>query len=350
MPHISTPAGVIGWDIGGANLKAVRVDFGTDGKVELEARSVPFEIQHDPTALGPALERVARSLGAQAQPHAITMTAELSQAFRTKREGVGAVLDAVEAALPVDAVQVYTVSGRFVCPAEARTIPLDAGASNWAATARLVARHVPDCLLVDVGTTSTDIIPIVRGLMAAGGRTDPERLTSGELVYTGAVRTPCEAVASEVPLGAERCGVSAERFALMGDVHLWTGRLSPQDYSVTPPDGRPATREFAGERLARVVCADREMLDDAAIDRIAGALAESQVRTVAAALRRVGARHPLLRTAVVTGLGDFIAAQAALQAGLAVRHLGEWLGDAARAAPAAAVALLLAAELAESAR
>jgi (4-(4-[2-(gamma-L-glutamylamino)ethyl]phenoxymethyl)furan-2-yl)methanamine synthase len=270
------------------------------------------------------------------------MTAELSQAFRTKREGVGAVLDAVEDALPGADVRVYTVKGSFLTPRQAREVPLEVAASNWAATARLVATLVPDCLLIDIGTTTTDIIPIVAGVPAGTGRTDPERLARAELVYTGALRTPCEAVVAEVPLGSVPCAVSAEGFALMGDVHLWTGRLAAEDYTVATPDGRPATREFAGERLARLVCADREMLDEDAIERIAGALSEGQRRTVAAAIARVRARHPALTTAVVTGVGDFIAKDAAGCAGLEVRALSEWLGDAARTAPAAAVAWLLA--------
>ena len=82
------------------------------------------------------------------------MTAELSQAFRTKREGVGFVLDALEAAFPDAEVSVYTVDGAFRSPAEARALPLEVAAANWAATARFVGREMPDCILVDIGTTS----------------------------------------------------------------------------------------------------------------------------------------------------------------------------------------------------
>ena len=355
MPHITRAGslattlgadGVLGWDIGGVNTKAVRLIVGPDGKAGFSSRSVPLEIQHDPAALIPTLRRLAESLGGGRLPHAVTMTAELSQAFRTKREGVAAVLDAVEAAFPGADLRIYTVGGRFLDAATARTVPLEVAASNWAATARFVARVVPDCILVDTGTTTTDIIPIAGGRMAAAGRTDPERLTMGELVYTGALRTPCEAVAAEVPLGDGTCGLAAEGFALMGDVHLWTGRLQPREYSVTAPDGRPATREFAGERLARVVCADREMLDETAITRIAEALADAQIRRVSAAVARVRARHPALTLAVVAGVGDFLAAAAARDAGLTVLSLAERIGEAGKTAPAAAVAWLLAEALA----
>ena len=79
-----------------------------------------------------------------------------------------------------------------------------------------------------------------------------------------ALRTPVEAVARRVPLWGGTSGVSADGFAIIGDAHLWLGHLRREDYTCPAPDGRLPTRESAGERLARVVCGDREMLDDAA--------------------------------------------------------------------------------------
>jgi aspartokinase-like uncharacterized kinase len=206
----------------------------------------------------------------------------------------------------------------------------------------VVAQAVPDAVLIDIGTTSTDIIPIVGGEVAAAGWTDPDRLASSELVYSGAVRTPVEALAASVPFRDGGIGLSAESFALSGDVHIWRGDLQPADYTASTPDRRPATREFAGERLARAVCADREMLDDRDVTAIADALAAAQIARIAAAIATVRTRHAPLRTAVVTGLGAFIATRAARQAGLDVVSLADALGDgAARCAPAASVALLL---------
>jgi len=330
-------SGVLGWDVGGVNTKAARVA----GARIVGARAVPYEIQRDPAALAPLLVRLASDLdGDSADAHAVTMTAELSQLFRTKREGVGFVLDAVAAAFPAACVRVWGVDAVWRTPAEARREPLAVAAANWAATACVVGRLVPDCLLIDVGSTTTDIIPIVAGRPATSSRTDLDRLREGELVYTGALRTPVEAIAPTVPVRGRAVAVSAEGFALAGDVHLWRGELAPGDYSVPPPDGRPATKAFAGERLARVVCADREMLEDRDVDEIAGALWEAQVGRIGAAVDRVRARHPAVRRAVVTGLGEFLAAAAARRSGLHGIPLADTLGPAARHAPAAAVALL----------
>jgi probable H4MPT-linked C1 transfer pathway protein len=330
--------GVIGWDIGGVHVKAARV---VEGRVVRSALRA-FSIERDLEALPAVLRALAHDLGAGWRDrHAITMTAELSQRFRTKGEGVDAILDAHESAFPDAGSAVLDTAGNFITPAEARYAPLDAAASNWLATALVVGRRHPDCLLLDMGSTTTDVIPIVHGAVPAVGRTDPDRLASGELVYTGAIRTPVEAVVTAVPWKDGTASVSAEHFATTGDVHVWLGALDPAAIAVPTADGRPATRPFAGERLARVVCADPSMVGEAGLTRIAEHVAAAQRGQLARAAARVAARHPGLRTAVVTGVGDAIAAAALRQAGLEPRLLRDDWDDVTNLAPAAAVALLL---------
>ncbi|MFL5521019.1 MAG: hydantoinase/oxoprolinase family protein [Gemmatimonadales bacterium] len=332
---------VIGWDIGGVHVKAARVTEGRVARSTLRA----FSIERDLDALARVLCDIADDIaGASGDRHAITMTAELSQRFRTKGEGVDAVLAAHEAAFPGADVAVLDTAGNFITPDEARYAPLDASASNWLATALVVGRRHPDCLLVDMGSTTTDIIPIVAHEVIALGRTDPDRLASGELVYTGVIRTPIEAVVTSVPWKDGLAAVSAELFATIGDVHVWLGTLDPAAIEVPTADGRPASRPYAGERLARVVCADRTMIDDPGLTRIATHVAAAQRRQVAGAIAKVAARHPSLRTAVVTGLGDAIAAAAVHEAGLEPRLLRDDWQDVTALAPAAAVALLLEAQ------
>ena len=331
---------VLGWDIGGSNTKVCRVE---GGRVTA-AISRPFEVRSAPDELTAVLRQLSGEMAGDVTvaAHAVTMTAELSRVFLTKREGVAAVLDAVESALGAARVRVFTVDGAFVPLAAARQAPLRVAAANWMASACWVSRAHPDSLLVDIGTTTTDIIPIVGGVVVAEGRTDPDRLASGELLYTGAVRTPVEALAADVSLHGRHYTLAAEGFATSADVHLWRGDLSPDDVTGGTADGRPATRTCAGDRLARALCADREQMDDAAVTALADALASAQISRVSASIARVAARHPSIRRAVVAGLGAFIATRAARAAGLDVSDLGERDGgDASRCAPAAAVGLLL---------
>ena len=332
-------AAVIGWDVGGANVKAARVDADPRGR-RVRTLSRPFEIWRDKAALSGVLAAIAAELG-PAEGTAVTMTAELSDAFRTKREGVGFVLDAVSRVAAGD-VAVFTTSAGFLDVAAARARPLEVAASNWMATATLAAEHVKDGLLVDIGSTTTDVIPLRDGRVVARGRTDPERLVAGELVYTGAVRTNVAAVLSSVPLDGGECPVAAEYFAVSGDAHVLLGSLDPAEYTCPTPDGRPVTPEFAAERLARVVCADVEMLGRAAIEAIAAAVAGAQVRSIAAALARVASRVGPSPPVVATGQGAFLAHRAAAHCGLVSSDLSAWLGvDVGTAAPAVAVAWLL---------
>jgi uncharacterized hydantoinase/oxoprolinase family protein len=127
----------------------------------------------------------------------------------------------------------------------------------------------------------------------------------------------------------------------MGDVYVWLGRLSPKNYTSSTPDSRPATREYAGERLARAVCADREMLDEQAITDMATAFARAQCDLIAGALHRLKKRYPLIGTAVLAGVGEFIGREAAECCGLNVVSLADQIGSAAITAPAFAVASLL---------
>ncbi|HJR17756.1 MAG TPA: hydantoinase/oxoprolinase family protein [Gemmatimonadales bacterium] len=338
---MTPPSAVVGWDIGGVNTKVVRLESGPNGPVQRSA-SLPFEIKYDPAALVTTMRQAARSIGGGAEDlHAVTMTAELSQAFRTKREGVGFILDALNAAFPDSRFHIYDVAGSFVGPAKARELPLAVAAANWSATAAWLARSTPTAILIDIGTTSADLIPIVNGRVVAQGRTDPERLLSGELVYTGTLRTPVEAVAHRVPLWGGIAGVAGDGFAIMGDVYLWLGQLRPEDYSCPTPDGGPLTRQSAGERLARVVCGDRDMLDEAAVDAIAETLASAQREMLAGSIARILDRWPLIDGVVVAGLGDFIGAEAARTLGLRIIPPPPALGQPARHAPAAAVAWLL---------
>jgi len=334
---------ILGWDVGGANVKAARI--GEDGQSEPKVFERPFTLWREPHRLPVVLAEAADQLGG-ARTMAVTMTAELADCFATKREGVVFVLDAFRTAFPDVQPWVYGVDGRFRSAAAARRRPHKVAAANWMASATLVARTFPDALFLDVGSTTTDVIPIVAGRVAARGRTDPARLRTGELVYTGALRTPVCAIVRSVPLRGRRCRVAAEHFAVVADVHLWLGRIEEGDYTCETPDGRGRGRSEAGARLARVVCADLEMLGPGDITAIAEHVARAQVRQIAGGvrqvMRRLGSACP--RVAVLAGQGTFLARAAAEEVGLATRDLADEIGSAAaRSAPAAAVAYLLAA-------
>jgi (4-(4-[2-(gamma-L-glutamylamino)ethyl]phenoxymethyl)furan-2-yl)methanamine synthase len=340
----ATAAATLAVDIGGANTKAAWLDGAS-----LRTVSRPFEVWRDREALAAVLRDVAAEVAAgPADAVAITMTAELSDAFRTKREGVAFVLDAAQDALGDGPLSVLTTAGELVSVAAARARPWDVAAANWVATALAVAEAHPDALLVDVGSTTADIVPIVDGRVAPSGHNDLERLLAGELVYTGVLRTNLAAIAPRVPVPGGWCPVSSESFAISADVHLVLGHLSPDAYDCPTPDGRPATVEFARERIARLVCSDVEQLGEADIDAIAAFLHGEQLRQLEDAARRVQRPLPPEAPVVAVGSGAFLGREVAARL---VRAVGEaptpWGATGGEVAPAAALAALLAARLRE---
>jgi (4-(4-[2-(gamma-L-glutamylamino)ethyl]phenoxymethyl)furan-2-yl)methanamine synthase len=319
---------VIGLDVGGANTKAA-VAHG-DGRVQLV--SEPFEVWREPEGLADAIASVVSRLGLDRSPVALTTTAELVDVFPSKREGVLYVLEATRRALPGRRLRVITTAGELVGLEEAQAAPLRCAAANWMATALLVARSLPDAILLDCGGTTTDVIPIAAGEVAARGRTDLERLLHDELVYTGALRTNIAAVLSRVPIGGEPCPVSSELFAISADAHLLRGSLTPEQCTCTFPDGRGTSLPEVRSRLARVVCADPEQLAEGDLEGIAAAVEEAQVSSIAAALERVAARLrasarlpagasaqlPAEAPVVAVGVGAFLARAAAQRCRLPV--------------------------------
>ncbi len=340
---------IVGWDIGGVNVKAAWLVWERREAKTLQVSSCPFEIWRAKDSLPEVLRHVLALLSDELpQVMAVTMTAELSDVFVTKREGVLYVVDTLLAAFPQCASYALDLSGKFAPLGEAQTRPLDFAAANWLATALFVARSYPNCLLIDVGSTTTDIIPIVDGQVACQGRTDMDRLMSGELVYTGALRTHLAAIVHTVPVRGRSCPVSSEYFAISGDVHLILGQLHVEDYVFPTPDGRPPTIESARQRLARLVCADAEMLSAAEIDEMARYICQQQLAQISAAILQVRSRlaDRADLPVIAMGSGAFMAAEASQRLGLTVLDLtAQWGREELAVAPCVAVAQLLADQL-----
>lgn len=332
----------IGLDVGGANIKAAH----SDGPV----RVVPFEVWKRPDELSVAIESVVASLPV-ARAVALTMTAELCDCYPTRRAGVHAVLDAVVQALPGSDLAVWGIDGSFHSVDAIRTRPLLAAASNWLALGELAARLVPDepAILIDIGTTTSDLIPLERGSVAARGRTDTERLQTGELVYAGVRRTPIHSFASELPYRGVPTGLAAELFASTLDIYLMLGDIPLDASDLSTADGRPATAEAARDRLARMIGADRESFwaEDAlafarAADRkLTQRLAESAARACRGTIGRASA-------AIVAGSGEFLARRVAalvVESGGRIISLNEQWGPVASTAGCAYAVVQLAMEL-----
>ncbi len=346
---------VIGLDIGGVNTKAAFLNTQKGTVKTLETVIEYFPIwKRGKERLPQVLERLRKLLVDSAVLDGVgaTMTAELSDVYWSKKEGVSHILDCVTRVFADVPTFVLNVDAKLVSVRDARKKPLKVAAANWAATGWMVSQIVENCLVVDVGSTTTSIIPVVNGKIAAKGRTDLEKLLNGELVYTGALRTNVAAIVDYIPIRGGKARVSSELFAQSGDIHLLLNHIKEEDYTVETADGRKRTKKEAMARLARVVCADVDMLNEQEIVDMARFIYERQVEQIAEGLRQVHERMnqrveddvPV----VVTGFGrSFLAKKAAEKAGSnKVIDLDELLGvNAAFVSPSVGIALMVASRL-----
>ncbi|MCX7420123.1 MAG: H4MPT-linked C1 transfer pathway protein [Planctomycetia bacterium] len=297
---------VIGLDIGGANIKAATESA--------NAVSLPFEIWRTPDRLAEILTNVVERFPA-AEMLAVTMTAELADCFQTKADGIDHVLKSVQQAAGTRPIRVWQTSGEFVSQNEACEEPRLTAASNWHAQATFIGRLVPrgSAMLIDIGSTTSDLIPLIDGTPQPTGRTDVARLQSNELVYCGVRRTPLCALVERIPFRDFDCAVAAELFATTLDVYLTLGLIAEDPLDTVTANGRPATIAYAADRLARLLCCDLTEVTPAELLRLAEYVAAEQLRRLTQAADFVASRLPSpCETVLVSGSGQFLARKVVL--------------------------------------
>jgi len=324
-------------DIGGANLKLA------DGRRYAESHA--FALWKHPDRLVAKL----RAAIAEAPPcdHlAVTMTGELADCFETKDQGVQFILRAVNEVAAGRHTRVYLHDGSFVTPAVAAGRSRMAASSNWHALARFCGRFAPhgSALLIDVGSTTADFVPLRDGKLVCQGHTDSERLMAGELVYTGVERSPVCALVRRMPFQGTLCPVAQEVFATTRDIYLVLGDLPEGPDDLHTADGRPATRARAERRMGRMVSADDGQFSAEDARLSAQHVSEAQLRFLAERLQLVCRRlgEPPA-TVVVSGHGEFLARRMLSQMGWTgqLHSLQQRLGPGiSRCAPAHALAVL----------
>jgi (4-(4-[2-(gamma-L-glutamylamino)ethyl]phenoxymethyl)furan-2-yl)methanamine synthase len=333
---------VIGWDIGGVHLKAARAQ---DGRI-VKAAQYASPLRGGTQQLRQAFVQAKADMGG-AERHVVTMTGELADTFASRQEGVECL--SMLAASELGAVSIYAGPAGYVLAEDARNHVAQIASANWHACAALVARQRDNALFIDLGSTTTDIIPIVGGQVMARGYGDAERLAAGELVYTGLVRGFVMATASRAPFRGAWTPLINENFASMADVHRILGTLPTDVDLMATADGRAKTVEASCARLARMLGVDAADANAGAWTLVARWFAEAQMRAIADAVMLVMSGNPSTSAApiIAAGIGLTIVQQIAGQFGLDFTRFDELLDvvpqvrtAAYQCAPAAALAAL----------
>ena len=299
---------IIGWDIGGAHLKAAHLSVSGD---VLAVCHVACPIWLGLDQLDKAISSIKQQLDVKSLElcrHAVTMTAELVDLFENRGQGVEAILKHLTGVLPDNNTWVFCGQHR-VLPIEqifAEHYALIASA-NWQASAHLMTTAVQNVLLIDIGSTTTDIMVIENHQLKTSAQSDFERLVSGELVYTGVVRTPVMAVCQDAEFQKMRVPVVAEYFATMADVYRILNQLPDNADQGKTADGRAKTRPDSVRRLARMIGLDAQFAKDRDWFDLAQSIKERQLSTLVSAIQNILNKQTVKQPLVVgAGVGRFL--------------------------------------------
>jgi probable H4MPT-linked C1 transfer pathway protein len=325
---------IVGVDVGGANLKYA----GASGT----AYSRHFAMWRHPETLADTLVEDLNARFDGARQLAITMTGELADCFIDRGEGVDHIVRHVgEAArrVGIRGVQFYGVDGQFRCADDARVDVDQVASANWHALASFVASEIVGpgkAVLIDIGSTTTDVVPVCGGRVATNARTDYDRMREGSLVYVGCRRTPVCALVDRLRFRGQDSRVMNERFATIDDARVVLGIQSTDPQDCDTADGKPRTAVMAANRLARMIGLDRRSVSVQDARELAIQVhqaAKQPIAEVAGRMTHQGARW------IISGHGDDLID---LPSGGEVIRLAERLGtEMSRCAPSYSVAKLL---------
>ncbi len=335
---------IIGWDIGGAHVKAALVDAGRVRDVALWACPLWHGLAHLDRALDTAQARWPEATHAS---HAVTMTGEMVDLFEHREEGVAALVARLAKAFG-DRAHFFCGDG-WLGAHDAVRHGRRVASANWAASAALVAGRLDAALLVDIGSTTTDIIAVAAGKVHARASDDPGRLASGELVYQGVVRTPLCALASRIIFGDREFNVMNELFATTADVYRLIGELDPAFDLHPSADGGAKDSTASCRRIARMIGFDARDANDRQWIEFAAHWRAAQLAQIRVNVERVLAASelPTGTPLVAAGCGDFLVRALAESIGRGCLGFDEVAGIdrqhatwARACAPSVAVALL----------
>lgn len=334
---------IAGFDIGGANTDLAIVDFDKKGEISNIATDFKYlPMWSNKKELGDSLLKLIDNIVSLDSIDAmgISMTAELVDAYETKEQGVLEIAKEVKSCfdIPIGFIGVNGV----LSYEDLEKTPLDVAAANWIATAQIAGKINENCIFIDTGSTTTDIIPIKNGSECAKGRSDMVRLSTGELVYTGTLRTNISTFVDEVSLDGNNYKLASELFAISADVYNVLEKISVDEYTCDTPDGCGKSIEESTRRISRVLCADLDMLSSDDINEICIKIYKKQVQQIMDGLDQVSKRENL-DLIIATGLGkDILGSSAAKNLNLKVKSMNEFLTDEeCVVAPAIGTAILV---------
>lgn len=279
---------ILGLDIGGANTKAALVKFRSSEILESFSVIEYFPFWEKTLNDIPSMfKRIVENLIILNHLKlkninfvSITITAELSDAFQTKRKGIFTILNALEQVFEKEKMFFINNKNEFINFNQVKSDPISIAAANWVSTSLFLGKFVPNCILIDAGSTTIDIIPILNSVPVTLGKNDIERLMNHEMIYTGGLRATIPSITHFVPYKEKMVRISFEKFALVSDVHRILKNITEAEYINDTADNRSKSINDCYARLARIICMDIDSFSIKELDVIAQYIYDKQIEII----------------------------------------------------------------------
>lgn len=289
-----------GWDIGGAHVKLALL---ADKTLQVHQWYCPLWRGID--ELQQCLQQAKNVMHDQSYQHKVTMTGELVDAFSSKADGVQQIVQTFVDAMGEDQVQFFTQEQMLTTEAAMSNVNKIASA-NWLASGVAVAEVCSDALFIDMGSTTTDLLMIKNSVVNNFGNSDFERLRSGELVYTGVVRSCVNTICAEIPFAEKMTPMMAEYFANSADVYRILEMLPEHADLGETCDGRDKSPAASFNRLSSMIGLDYAEQDNSAWMAAAEYIADQQRKMLGKQIQRFINSYGCTEKIVGAGVGRFL--------------------------------------------
>ena len=309
----------VGWDLGGAHLKVAVCTV--QGEIVFLGQ-VACALGEGVRELDYALSQLEWLRRFRRLRHCITMSGEMADCFATRKQGVLSIAACISQfwKLSAAAKSFYVAQERHPCSFAQLPRYWDKVASaNWHASAHLVAHGVGSGIMLDIGSTTTDVVAFLDGTPRISGWSDAKRLCSGELIYRGVVRTPVMVYGPSLCFQGKEYPIIAEYFAKAADVYRLLGVLPPGSDVQPSCDGGRKDLFSSARRLARMF--GHDVVRGKEIPFWACFAKRIACRQISLIEKAVDSRHqcfPALKDKPIVGLGcgSFLASSIARKKGV----------------------------------
>ncbi len=300
-----------GWDIGGAHLKVAAVNC---SQKLIYAKQYATPLWQGLNSLEQAFSDVMNNVVSGNSYHLVSMTGELVDIFSSRKQGVEKLNQICNNHLG-NQYSLYSHNKGLLKGYAEIIVPDEVASANWHATAFYISQLIESGFFIDIGSTTTDIIPFSNKQILNKGYDDQSRLRHDELVYTGVIRTPLMALSQYVQFAGHVQGVCAEHFATTADVYRVLGLLDEDADMMLPADGGEKTIEASIMRLARMVGIDVDSIrDNSCLVELAEHYSRLQLMQLSEALKQVMSNVTGVDMVIVgAGAGEFLLKQLAKQ-------------------------------------